>query len=53
MPRFEISIIKVVSVEAHNEASAIYLANQAVEEGLPIQGVRSIREALPKVARGI
>jgi hypothetical protein len=51
--RYEISIIKVVSVEAHNEASAIALAKMAVEEGLPIQGVKSIRETLPKVARGI
>jgi hypothetical protein len=51
--RYEVSITKKVSVEAHNEATAIYLAKQAVKEGLPVEGVRAITQMLPKVARGI
>jgi hypothetical protein len=51
--RYEVSITKKISVEAHNEASAIALAKIALEDGLPVEGVRAITEMLPKVARGI
>jgi hypothetical protein len=48
MTKYNIQVTRIVTVDAHNVATAFYLAQEAVDKGLPIEGVVQIVKELPK-----
>jgi hypothetical protein len=51
MAKYDVQVTRIVTVDAHNLATAFYLAQEAVDKGLPIEGVVQIAKELPKIVK--